>query len=531
MENSSKYHGMRYVITMMGIFYHTKLTWAEKYLFSIIYQLAQDPERGCWASNNYLGKMFSMTPQSISRAIAKLRDLGLIIIKYFDVRQDGVFIRQERRIFVPDSILTTIKEYESSFYNDFVKSHEITINESKTNNLQNHDLASNGSFSTILPPLTKPLTDFNETGEGVRSKMLNNNKSSNIKSKRISSKEEISAEAQAVASLSNPLGQEATTFKRIKPNILKEADISYQKATAPVESRTVASKKGKASIDQPVPAEQIKTLPEKQEDSPVNNGTLRSVAMEIISYWINSGFLLNEKYKEKTLIKLEDLMKRKFFKNIIGYEKYQDKKFKKQDIIAAIDNFKKAAFDNNYNPPDLARKKKYSKERLDIWIYNQFNTSKTKSLFICFFEKPPKLRVSQPKQLPDQFPELTDFIKTEFTMQTVNMPRPVVPWNSFDEQKFIESSAQMMRFIESQNGNVPDYLKQMLQKPEFAAKLLVKSVVAWMNPDDDPSRLTPGYLRTPLTFNSRLPSYIKQHYPMARNDYPTISSWRQNAQG
>lgn len=42
----------------------------------------QSPDRGCYASNQWLGKWFNKHPNWVSRMISKFKDLGLITIKY-----------------------------------------------------------------------------------------------------------------------------------------------------------------------------------------------------------------------------------------------------------------------------------------------------------------------------------------------------------------------------------------------------------------------------------------------------------------
>jgi hypothetical protein len=57
-----------------------ELTNLERLLFGLIRNLSAT-EKGCWASNRYLGRCLLVQPQTISNGIAKLLKLQYIITK------------------------------------------------------------------------------------------------------------------------------------------------------------------------------------------------------------------------------------------------------------------------------------------------------------------------------------------------------------------------------------------------------------------------------------------------------------------
>lgn len=67
-----------------------KLTWIEKCILCEIHWLYTEAvgndKRGCWASNQYLAKMFDLHPKSVSRIINKLISLDYLKLLEFNGR-------------------------------------------------------------------------------------------------------------------------------------------------------------------------------------------------------------------------------------------------------------------------------------------------------------------------------------------------------------------------------------------------------------------------------------------------------------
>ena len=77
------------------ILFHPKLTHTEKMLFGFIRNLSWS-EKGCWASNKWLGGCLGVKGQTISNAISNLKSMEIINVEYLQ-RSDGM---QVRRIFI-----------------------------------------------------------------------------------------------------------------------------------------------------------------------------------------------------------------------------------------------------------------------------------------------------------------------------------------------------------------------------------------------------------------------------------------------
>lgn len=69
------------IINMKGLTWQQRLIWCE------IKSLHDDSEGGCWASNEYIGKVFDCSGSKVANDISVLRKLGLVETVYFDGRK------------------------------------------------------------------------------------------------------------------------------------------------------------------------------------------------------------------------------------------------------------------------------------------------------------------------------------------------------------------------------------------------------------------------------------------------------------
>jgi hypothetical protein len=80
------------------VLFHPDLTTTEKILFGFIRNLAQS-KRGCWASNRWLGGLIGVGGQTISNAVARLKQYHYIFVEYETVQNNGL-TKNVRRIFI-----------------------------------------------------------------------------------------------------------------------------------------------------------------------------------------------------------------------------------------------------------------------------------------------------------------------------------------------------------------------------------------------------------------------------------------------
>jgi len=73
------------------VLFHPELTSTEKLLFGLLRNLSYS-EKGCWASNSWLGGVLGVKPQTISNGIARLSEWHFLVVSY-NTRSDGARVR------------------------------------------------------------------------------------------------------------------------------------------------------------------------------------------------------------------------------------------------------------------------------------------------------------------------------------------------------------------------------------------------------------------------------------------------------
>lgn len=86
-------HNLEEITIPQSILFHPDLSPRERILCGVMKELAKGEE---WikATNTELASMIGVDPQIVSNSIAKLRDLGLITVKFALAEETGVKFRQ-----------------------------------------------------------------------------------------------------------------------------------------------------------------------------------------------------------------------------------------------------------------------------------------------------------------------------------------------------------------------------------------------------------------------------------------------------
>lgn len=72
------------------LYLNKELSWSEKILLVEIDSLDKDPEKGCFASNQYLAEFLGLSPGRVANMISDLRHRGHIQQLFFDGRNRGI---------------------------------------------------------------------------------------------------------------------------------------------------------------------------------------------------------------------------------------------------------------------------------------------------------------------------------------------------------------------------------------------------------------------------------------------------------
>lgn len=72
------------------IYLASDLSWSEKILLIEIDQLDTDPQKGCFASNGYLGEFLDLSPGRTANMVSNLKSRGWLIQLFFDGKNRGL---------------------------------------------------------------------------------------------------------------------------------------------------------------------------------------------------------------------------------------------------------------------------------------------------------------------------------------------------------------------------------------------------------------------------------------------------------
>ncbi|NOR27558.1 MAG: winged helix-turn-helix transcriptional regulator [Lutibacter sp.] len=227
----------------------------------------------------------------------------------------------------------------------------------------------------------------------------------------------------------------------------------------------------------------------------------------IVSHWNNLGLRQhNLNNPTKTLDRINNTLDKLNKGTMFSETKIENNnKFTKQEIIEAITNFSLMALSPDYQPVSGGFKDRLKKLSLDQFIYNAFGSDNMKSLFLDCLKTPQLLKQSS-RTFSDDNPELTKAIKHIYNEKILGSIKSI-EWDSSDENKFIKASKGLWQFFEDNKSKVDHYIVGSYGTREIGmATILLESVIHSVG-EDQFEIITPGFLRTSLTFSHRLPSY------------------------
>lgn len=223
---------------------------------------------------------------------------------------------------------------------------------------------------------------------------------------------------------------------------------------------------------------------------------------EILAVWNGSGLRrhrdpTSKVYKE-AVHALKKLMRGAFFyENPVG-NGYQDRKFTKDEVLMAVENFKLAALNMDYEPAG-GYKEKLRKTSLKDFLYNPFSENGAKSLFVRYFEGPPEL-LSESERFPktDEYPDVTK----ELARQYVGRIKGGVGGVSARERsKLVAGAAMIARFYEEYEREIdPLFVK--------GVRDMVTMVVDGLTDYYDDVRV--GNFCSAYTYETVMPTYLER---------------------
>ena len=240
----------------------------------------------------------------------------------------------------------------------------------------------------------------------------------------------------------------------------------------------------------------------KKEEDKKNQKPLQTSAVvrSILDYWVECGF----KLPGETTKGIKDSAKK--IKGLLNGTLFPQFKqpFTIEQIKLSIIRHQIMAFDNDYEPAELAQKKRLQKLPLSDFIENTWIKNGDKSPFLTCHKYEPKL-VKQ--LLPDPTPTLTKTLKDIFAKEVCAGRKPE-KYSTHDENCFRSSVDKIIKFCTSNSRNLAIqteremmvYLCDCLRETCSGGTMII----------------TPGFLCSEKTFTYRLPQYLEKQGIMYR---------------
>lgn len=230
---------------------------------------------------------------------------------------------------------------------------------------------------------------------------------------------------------------------------------------------------------------------EKKDSLPKPKAVRRGpVIDQILEYWKDSGLHLpaeSTKGFREGVKKIRGVLAGTLF----------GKKFSPIEIKRSIDNFSLSATDMDFEPIQLAAKKKLRKLSISDFIENSF--MKETSFFLRYVKNEP-IPSKRVQPLEDKHPRLTALLKRTFRDEVLGGVS--AEFSVSDSNKFVLAAKRAKEFLAANRKKINPFF---VNSDENIADALWKSV---RKDCDKVSDLSPGWLCSDLTFNRRFPRYL-----------------------
>jgi hypothetical protein len=273
-------------------------------------------------------------------------------------------------------------------------------------------------------------------------------------------------------------------------------DVKEQVRSKLIRKPVIQSKllRSKSSIikNTPVTPSEIRT---KEKQTELN---LSLELIEIVNEW-EDGLKIHAhttKTFKQAVFCITKLLNGKMFNSLSQLKEYHNRKFTVQEIITAISNFKLAALSPDYHPIGNL-KERFRKTLFSDFFYNP-HALKYQSLFIEFFNNPPKSVIENTKLIPDVYPQLSKKLRKLYVENVLGDPNAKLLPQS--ENAFRRASAKLNDFKEKN--------KKRIVITEFNGNLATYLWEALENKVRNTSEITPYWFCSDTTFQETFPAYL-----------------------
>jgi len=235
----------------------------------------------------------------------------------------------------------------------------------------------------------------------------------------------------------------------------------------------------------------------------------------IVNEWEDGLKIHNHTTKtfKQAIININKLLRGKMFNYTTEFKDYKNKAFTVDEICASIANFKLAALSQDYAPQG-SLKDSFRDTAFADFFYNS-HARKNKSLFIQFFNNPPKSVIETGRLIADVYPHLSHKLRQLYVENVLGDPDAKLTPQS--ENAFRRAAMRLSSFmsehkhriiINEVNGNLANYLWQALEQKVISV-----------------TKITPYWFNSDKTFLEVLPAYLYDQGVLSTMNKPTFNMY------
>jgi hypothetical protein len=483
-------------IEISALVYYGELHPREGDLAALIFSICSLSQPN-YHGNQRLGKFVGMdNKNSVNNAMTKLKKLGLLTTINIDGRKRLIIWNQNFRQ------LQYIHQITQKF-----------IDEQKNPDRME---AFYKKIESVSEPYLSPMYSENSSlgySESDAARYIRTEARTEVKSTSSFSNEKESRAAPDHA-LSSSNQSEQPTFVRRKIDI---DDIPIEQDDACKTESAIPECKDDCETKPSVTENKNACKSAGRPSVPVNgNGRRHNVTLpreldhdadELIVVWNNAG-LQPVSSNTKTAVRraLKELMAGSFFSQYAEYKEnpLYDRPFTKQEILTAIKNREKCAYDPNFRPLKEADKRGMRGLPMLIWLYNERQHKAGRSGFLRDFARKMVAAKLEEEMVDNIWPEQTDALKSLYVEHVLGNIKPK-QWSAVDENNFRKAAIRLREFFTINRSRI-NHISSGGDGIFVRGQLLMESIMA--DRADNVQGITPGYLCSDTTFSRRLPNYL-----------------------
>ena len=268
---------------------------------------------------------------------------------------------------------------------------------------------------------------------------------------------------------------------RVKDNIKDDINFPFSKEKGEVEVENPTAPPS-PSLRHRRPSTVIRNTPpamrKKITKEPIEPFPIPKSIKDLLDFWHKQNLKSNRlatKEMKKNIQYLKVLKRGTLYEKFKVHEEFRDKKFTDEEIKQAITNFALAALQPNYDPAPGRYKDILKNTSLNKFIYNSFSTNGNASLFIKYFQEPPRMLPVSGVAVDKYLPLVNDLkeLYVEYFLEGGIAPK----WTSGDEKNFLLAAQRLQDFWENSEVSdsglnmISDYFMKSIYETSYGKKV------------------------------------------------------------